>query len=236
MALAIEHANIGTNQIPSITQAAISFTTTQTVAAGGFIVAAIGWYGTANLVASVSGGGLSWAVDFEGQLSGLRGVAIASAQAPAGLASGATITFNSDATWDYPSCGGMSFTGVATSSPVDGTPLGPVGAATAAWSSGSYAIAAGSVIVAGNWNEGIIASNTETSPSIEAFESIEAANTDSGLVVEYRIESSAGSYAVAGTWDAAHNHITAAVAYLAAAEDGSVPQLTAYHGTGMGRW
>jgi len=51
MALAIEHANIGTNQIPSITQAAISFTTTQTVAAGGFIVAAIGWYGTANLVA-----------------------------------------------------------------------------------------------------------------------------------------------------------------------------------------
>jgi hypothetical protein len=112
--------------------------------------------------------------------------------------------------------GCLSFTGVKTSSPVDGTPLGPTGAGTAAWTTGSYAIAAGSVIVGCNWNAGSVASNTPTAPSVEALDFVNGVDFY-GAAALYRIEASAGSYAVAGTWNAAAQNTTIAVAYLAAA-------------------
>lgn len=194
----------------------VVLTTTAAVAAGGFIVLTGGWFGSNTaVVSSVSGGGLTWAVDKSGGLSN-SGTFICSAQAPAGLASSTAITVNFSIIVSVPTVSGMSFTGVKTSSPVDGTPLGPTNVATAGWSSGSYAIAAGSVIVAVDWTQGAITGNTATSPSVEANEYVKPSD-QYGHAAEYRIESAAGSYTVDGTWDAAGSNSNIAVAYLAAA-------------------
>jgi hypothetical protein len=219
MAIAIDVANLGTAD-PGGSRSTVAITTGSAVASGGFIVTCIGWFGTTTL-SSVAGGGLTWTIDKQGRAAdpGFVSIAIASAQAPSGLASGTTITATLAANADVPTMGGTSFTGVATSSPVDGTPLGPTGVATAAWSTGNYSIQAGSVIVGTCWNENTASGNTASAGSTEAWEIAQAGGPYSH-VAEYRIEGSAGSYAVAGTWGAAQKNTNIGVAYLAAAGGG----------------
>jgi len=214
VAIAIDKASIGTNATGSgIT---IGLTTNQTVAASGFIVLSLGWF-TAVTLSSVAGGGLSWSIDKQGLGSGgNRNAGIVSAQAPSGLASGTTITatFSSSAT--VPQIGGTSFTGVKTSSPVD-TTSGPTDQDPAAtgWTSASTAISAGSVLIATCWNETSPVTSTVTAPSLEALDWVNGADT--AETTAYRIEASAGSYTVAGTWSGSVKSTTVAVAYLAAA-------------------
>jgi hypothetical protein len=213
MAIVIDKATIGSNRVDS-GSTTIAFNTNQTVASGGFIVVGGGWFANNALtVSSVAGGSLTWAVDRNMSAANQNGSWMASAQAPSGLASGTTITATISGSPLARTIGGTSFTGVKTTSPVDGTPL-LAHVNSASWSSGSYAIAAGSVIVAVNWN--FVGGNTATAPSIEAWELFDGP-TQTGTVMEYRIESSAGSYTVAGTLASADNNDTATVAYLAAA-------------------
>lgn len=218
MSVAIDQANIGTNNAAGDV-ASIGLTTTQNVASSGFIVLTLGWVTSTTTLSSVSGGGLTWTIDKQGNAASPSGivVAIVSAQAPSGLASGTSLTASFAGLAGVPSIGGTSFTGVKTSSPVDGTPTGPTGAvATGAWSTPSYAIAAGSVIVAVDWNESTATGNTPTAPSLECYE-IPVPGNPSSHVAEYRIEASSGSYTVAGAWGASTNSTNIAVAYLAAA-------------------
>lgn len=213
MAITIDQTTLGGNILGNGPFASIAFNTSDAVAAGGFIVVAGGWFATSTTLSTVAGGSLSWSIDKQGDVSNSK-IWMASAQAPAGLSAGTTITATFGAAVNYPSLGGLSFTGVKTSSPVDGTALGPTQVATAAWSTGNYAVAAGSVICAVNWSEGTVTGNTPTAPSVESGEQISA---DQSQVIEYRIESSAGSVPVEGTWNTANTNTNIAVAYLAAA-------------------
>lgn len=224
MAIAVDIANLGSGG--SVTgSSTVAFTTTGTVAAGGFIAVGVGWFsiaGAATLL-SVAGGSLSWNPDKQGFAAdgSERCVGIASAQAPAGLASGTTITATFSEAADGQSIGGASFTGVKTSSPVDGTPLGPTNSAVAAWSTGNYTIADGSVIFAACFNQNVDtagANNTATAPSVETWDIGIDTPGGFGLCGEYRIESTGGPFPVAGTWATADGNTNIAVAYLAASE------------------
>ena len=218
MAIVIDQADLGGKQAVSGTLTTVAMTTTQAVAAGGFVVVCVSGLGGSQ-VTGVSGGGLSWTVDktYDGSGGGGgRGLGIASAQCAAGLASGATFTATFLSAADGRCIGGMSFTGVATSSPVD-TTNGPNNAsATAAWATGSTAVAAGSVLIANCYTVDTASGNTPTAPSLEAFE---CANVTDGysMPAEYRIEAGAGSVTVAGTFGASAATSNIAVAYLAAA-------------------
>jgi hypothetical protein len=219
MAIAVDVADLG-KAAGDPALGTIAFTTTSPVASGGFIVLSVGWFdGTATL-SSVAGGGLTWTIDFQGK-AGVTSdrVALVSAQAPAGLVSGTTITATfSAATPVAREIGGTSFTGVATSSPVD-VALGAavaVSPSAAGWTSGSLSVAAGSVMVATCYNESGNFTNTVTAPSLQAVLMPNAASPTSQVTC-YRIESSAGSVSVAGTWSTAATSGTGAVAYKAAA-------------------
>lgn len=217
MAIAIDQANLGKTVVAG-GSTTVAFTTIANVASGGFIVVCVGWFGSTSALSSVSGGSLSWTIDKQGRAVS-NSVAIASAQAPSGLASGTTITATFPAAdMSTRSISGLSFTGVKTSSPVDGTPVGPTDSAVAGWSTDSYSIAAGSVIVAIDFNGfGPANNNTATSPSVEAHEAVDPTDFF-GHVVEYRIESSAGSYTVAGSWGTFGDRSgNIGVAYLAGA-------------------
>jgi hypothetical protein len=219
MAIVLDQA-LGTNLgDPGATT--IVLTTTNAVAAGGFIVLGVAAFsGGASFLTSVTGGGLTWSIDKMVD-DASRSFAIVSAQAPAGLASSTALTANLNASLNARIIGGTSFTGVKTSpaAPVDGTPTGPTSVGTGAWATASYAIAAGSIIAAMNYSITLdsAAVNTATGPSVEAWERSQTAD-NYGACAEYRIEASAASYTVAGTWSGAGTTGSAncAVAYLAA--------------------
>ena len=223
MAIAVDQADLGFTLGTAASVSSIAFTSTATVASGGFIVVGVSTYASTSTITGVSGGGLTWTVDKQSVTTGGAGVGMASAQAPSGLASSTTITASfSGSDVQFSSIAGLSFTGVATSSPVDGTAQ-DAGATmgTGAWTSGSYAIAAGSVLVGMDWQDATVSpsGHTPTSPSVEAYEHIHAVDKY-GQALVYRIESSAGSYTVAGTWAVATRDKWVAVAYKAAAGAG----------------
>ncbi len=214
MAIVVENATLGGETFDSSSSTTIATTTTHAVAAGSFIVLCVGWFQTATLN-SVSGGGLSWSIDKQG-FNFSNNMAVVSAQAPSGMASGTTLTGTLSAACIGRVLGGASFTGVATSSPVDGTP--PAVAWTelvAAWATNSLTISAGSLIVTMCYNESSNAGNTITSPAVEIYDLTAAGGAE--VVGAYRIESSAGSYTIAGNWNsAAAKWANVAVAYKAA--------------------
>ena len=192
----------------------VSFNTTAAVAAGGFIVASLGWFTGATAISSFTGGGLTWTVDTF-QQTGNKWLAIISAQAPSGLASGTTLTATLNANSQDLMLTAMSFTGVITSSPVDGTPTTITESVVTGWATPSYSIQAGSVIVACCYatTGPPGTSNTPTSPAIESADWTDSFNT---FCTEYRIESSAGSYNIAGTWGASSVNENISVAYKVA--------------------
>lgn len=219
MAIAIDHVNIGTTSDDGVTSTVL--TTTAAVASGGFIVLGVGWLGAGVTISSVSGGGLTWVIDEQGLDAngpgGLQG-GIVSAQAPSGLASGTNITVS----WTGGSAsniliGGSSFTGVKTSSALDTTAaaLGVDSPTSTGWTTRSMTSAAGSVLI-GLANEGITGgatTSTPTSPALELYD-FQAFGILT-MTAAYRIESSAGSYTVAGTWGASAQSVTVGAAYLA---------------------
>jgi hypothetical protein len=235
MAIAIDQATIGSMR-DEVSRSAYTLTTTATVSSSAFVVLAIHTLDNPTSITSITNTGtaLSWTVDKNAAAGGNR-IAIASAQAPSGLASGAVITVNMSSSSVFCIMGGCSFTGVKTSSPVDGTPLGPTTASSVQpWSTGNYTVVAGSVIVGYCENSTNGSANTPTAPSVEVWELAGSGNDYAG-VQQYRIESSAGSVPVAGSWGTACNSGNIAVAYLAAV-GGTSSVLTADYGMGMGRW
>lgn len=213
MSIALDQLSIG--QLADDTSgSSIAFTTTQNVAANGFIVLTATWVNSAGpTLSSVAGGGLTWSIDKQGFGSANADVGVISAQAPAGLSSGTTITATlSGSTLGGRSICGTSFTGVNSSSALD-TTNGPTDNAGAAWTTGSMSILAGSVIVACSADFAALHTSTVTAPSIEAHDF-----GDGGFAQTtcYRIEASAGSYTVAGTWSTSEVGSTNAAAYKAA--------------------
>lgn len=196
MAIAIDQVNAGT-AVSDAGSTTIAVNTNQTIAAGGFIVASIGWWSATDTLSSLSGGSLSWNIAVQGKhTSDNTSAGIAWAQAPSGLASGTTITATFSGSVNGRHIGITSFTGVATSSPVDAT--SPLNSQTAAiWTTGSTALSAGSVLV-GTSHLPTGGSSTTVSPSLEALDWTDGADTSQAT--GYRIEASAASYTVSGTW------------------------------------
>lgn len=216
MAIAIDRANLGTAHPAD--GSSISISTSAAVASGGFIVAVFGHFTDSPALSSVSGGGLSWNIDLQGPnpTASAEVIAIASAQAPSGLASSTTITGTWGGTAIAQVMGAMSFTGVATSSAVDAAGTVQGGTSGTGWTTGNVTLAAGSVLVGTSYSESEASGSTITSPSIEALEVIDGAAY--GLTAGYRIEPSGGSVAVAGTWTTPlTGRVTGGVAYKVAA-------------------
>lgn len=228
MAITIDQAQVGVPVSVATGVATIAITTNVTVASNGLIVIAAASDNPATLLSSVSGGGLTWTVDKSAASTvSLDVVGLASAPAVAGLASGTTITATFDLAGTSKMIGGLSLVGAdLTASRVDGTPNANDTSGTS-WTTLSYTIAAGSVLVAGAEYD-LNRSATATSPSIKAWEVLEATGGNA-LAQAYRIEPSAGSYVVAGTWVsglAGSGQENIAVAYKAAAAAGGSPQQT----------
>lgn len=222
-----------------------NFTTTNAVASGATIIVGWGYFPSpVATVSSVSGGSLAWTVDKSGvgETGSFPGggttVGIASAYAPSGMPTSTTITVNFSGTTDPDVVvGGVSFLGVKTSSPVDGTPplIAGVSPAAAGWATTSQTLTAGSVLVSVDYQplNGGALTNTPTSPALEVFD-IGDSIAGTG-VMSYRIESSAGSYNLAGTWSSNAESLFCSVAYLAAPLT-QVQVQRFDHGTGMGYW
>lgn len=197
MALAFD-ANLGTNTGPAAAST-IALVTTTAVAADGKIFIDVGIFG-AETLSSVSGGGLTWNVDLKAS-NGSEHYARASADAPAGLASGTTITatFTGSTSGDR-SISGFSATGVATGTTYDGTNSSTAGAG-ASWSSGSITTAnADDILVGGGTEDGSgTATATPNSGYTEANDFNNATSAECWESV-YQIVAATSSYTAGGTF------------------------------------
>lgn len=218
MAVAVDQSNLGHNSAGS--GSSISLTTSGTVSAGGFIIIGVAWYGTQTL-SSVTVGGSAGTVEKQG-----GGTTDANAhtaecwfQATSGLAASSTITATFSSGTTDPSISAMSFTGVATSSPVD-TSSGPTNTPSTSWTSGAMTLAAGSVAVSVAMSTSF-GSPTST-PGSGMTEATDFDDADgNGQTIAYHIDSgSGGSFTCSGTWSVNNGGVVNAVAYKSAAGGG----------------
>jgi hypothetical protein len=218
VAITVDVANLGT-ATQTAAGTTMAFTTTAAVASGARIIVTGGCWDVIATVSSVAGGGLTWTIDKQGHdlIVVNPNPYIVSANAPSGLASGTTITVTFNLEADVAgTIGGSSFLGIDTTTPVEeaGGPVGVSPAATA-WASPSMTIDAGALLIATCWNE---TNSSASTPSAGSTEALDFSNADGyGQTTAYRIEASAGTYTVAGTWGTAAQSTTNAVAYKAAA-------------------
>lgn len=200
----------------------VAMVTTATVASGGFIVCGVANDPTGTVSSVASSPALTWSAGAEikqaANATSGDNVAIVWAQAPSGYAIGGviTVTFSGSVVARQLAC--LSFTLIATSSPIDGTPVSAT-QATAGWSSGNYVTSDAAAIVAASEVD-TATTNTTTSPSIEVadFQEAVAGNT---LAVEYRIDATSGTRTVAGTWASGSDGVVVATAFKGAAAGGA---------------
>jgi hypothetical protein len=213
VAIAVDKASIGGATQGPATGTSFGFTTNQVVASSGFIVVIVSWFLENTTLSNISGGGLTWAIDRQGvnPTAAQQNIALCSAQAPSGLASGQTLTANFSGSSQGITISGMSFTGVKTSAAED-VDTATAGNNTTNWATNSASIAAGSVLVGAAVNEA--ATDGAVTTGTQAHEFWDGLSY--GHVVGYRIEPSAGSYTIAGTFNAAQPWTAGAVAYLKA--------------------
>lgn len=192
-----------------------TFNTTATVPSGGKIWVVVGWFdGTATL-SSITGGSLTWTIDIQGK-NGSVGRAICQADAPAGLASGTTITANfSSGTADRFMSGAYA-TGVATGASSD---YGAVSQnqSVAGWSSTTTTVSAGDVLIGGSHTSQASGSPTSTAGGGNTeLDDITTADGDS-TTTTYQMGTGA-AIAASGTWTGSgFTNRSSAVAYMAAA-------------------
>jgi hypothetical protein len=190
-----------------------TLTTTNAVASGGFIVLGVTCAAASSLT-SVTGGSLTWTINKTNNTTGALDEYIVSAQAPSGLAASTVLTANYGVSTAARGMAGVSFTGVADSSPVD-TTLGPKQqAAVTAWVTDAVTILAGSVLVNFNGTDGG-ALTSVTAPSVEDADA-NAGAAAFGVWLGHRIESAAGSYTIGGTYASSLDVTLIQVAYKAA--------------------
>jgi hypothetical protein len=221
---AVDQSALFTPVTANTSSTTIAGTTNVTVASGGFIELGVHWFGlSAAPTITTSGGGLTWVTDQQVQVNSGYGTARISAQAPAGLASGTTITVTIGtvaSTERY--LAGFSFTGVATSSAKDQS-NGTTGNATAAWSGGAVTLtAAGHVDGSGTTDTSGAATETPSTGYVEFTTSGHYGLVAAGASMcnVYRTDgASGGLYTAGGTWNASGSTTGVTVSY----KDVSVP-------------
>jgi hypothetical protein len=219
--IAVDQLTLGST-VQDSAGTSVVLTTTAAVASNGFITCFVTWYdgvGGAMTLSTVAGGGLTWSIAFQFKAANGANVAIAYAQAPSGLAITTAITATYSASVPAGrSITAASWTGVKTTSPVDGTPPAGTTGSTTAWATGSMSVQAGSLALGMSMQITTNLTSTPTAPSTELFDYTSGVG-GMGATAAYRIETSVGSVTVAGTWSAAASQATLGVAFLAAPAD-----------------
>ena len=204
-------ANIGTKaQAASVTA---SLVTAAAAAPGSLLVIGVGYFSATATASITTTGGLTWAATTP-TVSGSLRCYIFYAYAPAGLASGTTLTWTASATTPDWLIGGASFLG-CESTP---TLLGSNGAAATAtaWSSGS--------IAAGETNLGVVmafedgsgtATSTSTAPLTELIDFNSAGQVEA-FTLAYDL-ASAATATLAGAWSVSVSHVARGAAFKIAA-------------------
>ena len=204
--------NLGTKS-ENANSATMTLSTSGAVAANARVFLFVSWTHSTRTLLSVSGGGLTWTVDRQQKAAGNNSrVAIASAPAPSGLATSTVIT----ATFSGPVVHGLiaaaSFTGIATTTPVDVT--NSATATGTAWSASATTTNANDLVL-GFSTIDANATSTPAAPNTELHDFGNSAYygwATSG----YRIESTTGTKSVNGTWSTssgATGGVTIVVAY-----------------------
>jgi hypothetical protein len=193
----------------------IKLTTTAAAAAHSRVIVFVDWNNASRTLTSVSGGGLTWAVDRQVKDTSNYHAAIASADAPSGLPSGTVITASFSAGTTHGLIAAASFTGIAPTSAVD-VANSATQSGVAAWSAGVTTTNANDLVV-GFSTIDANATSTPTAPNTELHDFGDA-NYFGWATSAYRIESSVGAKTVNGTWSRATGstaNSTVVVAYKA---------------------
>lgn len=209
--------SIGTNSSSSATT---NVTTTGAVPAGALVIMLIGVglsSGTSTITAS--GGGLTWTTDHSQLFSGAIPwyYAIASAQAPSGLASGSTLTGSGTGTTiatlvAVAYCEGLETSGVKDVSDGNGQGTGTTWDTTATSTTVADTLVIGGCLVDGT------KTNTPSGGATE-LNDFQYATEAWSMCVEYLIKNTASSASLTGTWSSPGNtdKTSAFVAYKGAA-------------------
>jgi hypothetical protein len=224
MAIAVDKSSLFTPVVAASTGTTIAGTTNVAVVSGGFIVMVVvtsGLTAAQLATATMAGGGLTWTRDHTMvRPTTSYGIAVFSAQAPSGLASGTTITATVTSCPERNICG-FSFTGVATSSAHD-QHQGSSGSATTAWTSGATPNTTGAGMAIGVSTSNFGSAMTET-PAAGWAEFSGAAGhfTSSGgsstcCVVRYDV-ATATPYTASGTWSGSGGVVGIVATYKEAA-------------------
>jgi lysophospholipase L1-like esterase len=199
----------------NIASTTMKLTTSAAAASQSRVFAFITWNNATRTLSSLSGGGLSWSVDVQARdASGNHG-AIASAYAPSGLASGVVITATFSGSVGHGVMAASSFTGIAQTGSLDATGTSTQGG-VASWTANVGTTNASDLVL--GWSSiDTNATSTPATPSVEMHDFGDQWLNEWSTSV-YRIESSAGTKTVAGTWARATGstaNVTVAAAYRA---------------------
>lgn len=210
-----------------------SITTGATVTAGGLILATVamslGGGSSANV--TFAGGSLTWAKDVQkqGVTTPDMYVCIFTAQAPAGLASGTTITASFTASANNWHLSAAFITGQNTTSALDATSAGNGGTANA-WTGGGVTTATADALVYGLCHRDALTTSTATGSFTEVHD-FQNSSQSTTLTTVYRIVAATGTYTPGGSWvSGAAEWVSTGAAYKAAGGGGggvTVKQLAA---------
>lgn len=192
-----------------------TFNTGAITPAGAKIFVVVGWFDATATLSSITGGSLTWTIHIQGK-NGNVAQAICSADAPAGLASGTTITANFSINTPDRFMSGFYATGVAPGNPY-ATPS--FGNAVAGWTSNATTVNAGDILVGGSHTSQ--ASGSPTSGATGGNTEIHDISTADGdsLTTTYQIPLTTSSIAATGTWSGSGWTNRSAAAAFAAAPD-----------------
>jgi lysophospholipase L1-like esterase len=205
--LGSSHENIGSTTT--------KLTTTAPAVARSRVFVFVTWNSATRTLASVSGGGLAWSLDVQARDASSNHGAIASAYAPSGLASGTSITATFSGSVGHGLMAASSFTGIAPTGALDATGTNTQGGVSG-WAASVTTTTASDVIL--GWS-GIdtSATSTATAPNAEMHDFGDQWFNEYSTSV-YRIDSTAGTKTVNGTWSGntgSTANVTVAAAYKA---------------------
>jgi len=200
----------------NVASTSLTLTTTAAAAAGSRVFAFVDWTNSTRTLSSVTGGGLTWTVDVQAKAtnSSIR-QAIASAPAPAGLAANTVLQATFSGSVGHGLISAASFTGIATTTPLDTTATGTQAGVTN-WPCTLTTTNANDLVL--GWSTiDANATSTATAPNTEIHDFGDA-NYYGWATSVFRIEASTGAKTVSGTWSTnnlASSNLSVCAAYKA---------------------
>ena len=191
-------ASLATAVTPGTTNATIAITTSSSAPSGAKIWVFVTWFHSTVTLSSVSGGSLTWTIDHQSK-NGSTGVAIISADAPAGLASSTTITATFSASgaadqqmWLADSTGVLSGSGAGYGA------IGGSNNASTSWDAGATTVLNGDILIGlSKFEDSVTTTSTPTGGNTELADWNNAGGFAS--TVTYQFGTGASLHAQ-GTW------------------------------------